>query len=163
MKRAGIMLLLCGVFLQVDAQQINAYMAADIKAYAHSPDTVYVINFWATWCQPCVQELPIFNELHRKFANSPVKILMVSLDFKDSYPYKLQGFLKRKPLLPDVVWLAETDPNSYIPKIEPSWEGSIPATLIIRPHKDKTFLEGQLNYRKLSAAVDKLLGNSLKK
>ena len=107
---------------QGNAQDIKALDADGIKKYTSSPDTVYIINFWATWCAPCVQELGEFNDLDRRFAGKPVKILMVSLDFKDAYPYKLQGFLKRKKLTPEVAWLSETDPNIFIPKIEEAWE-----------------------------------------
>ncbi|NDC40790.1 MAG: TlpA family protein disulfide reductase [Chitinophagia bacterium] len=143
----------------VAAQDIKAVTAAAIKAGAQSVDTVYVVNFWATWCQPCVQELPAFNELYQKYGTQPVRILLVSLDFKADYPYKLQGFVQRKHLLPEVAWLSETDPNVFIPVIDESWQGSIPATLVIRPGKGRKFMEGQLNYRALSKAVDALLGN----
>ena len=45
-------------------------------------DTVYVINFWATWCGPCVEEMPYFEQLHARMAEKPVKVLLVSMDFK---------------------------------------------------------------------------------
>lgn len=122
-----------------------------------SEDTVYVFNFWATWCAPCVQELYVFDDLAEQYAGKPVKILMVSLDFRDTYPYKLQGFVKRKHMVPTVAWLNETDPNIFIPRIEESWEGSIPATLVIRPGTGRKFTEGQITYQQLTGIVNRML------
>ena len=140
--------------LQISAQQIPAYNSDKIMQSASSGDTVYVINFWATWCVPCVQELPEFNALKARYAKKPVKILLVSLDFKENYPYKLEGFIKRKNITPDVAWLSETDPNIFIPKIDESWQGSIPATLIIQPGRFRKFIEGETTVGEVSGIID---------
>lgn len=136
--------------------QLAALTADKIMARASSKDTVYIINFWATWCAPCVQELPEFDELYKIFADKPVKILMVSLDFKDAYPYKLEGFVQRKKMKPEVVWLSDTNPNTFIPKIDENWQGSIPATLIIRPGGERKFIEGQTTAAQVSILASKL-------
>src|SRR3954463_6116826 len=115
------LLLLLAVFTtshSSNAQNIPAYSADDIIAHTSATDTVYIINFWATWCVPCVQELPEFNALYNRYSGKPVKILMVSLDFKEDYPGKLALFLERKKLKPAVAWLSDTDPNVFIPKID---------------------------------------------
>jgi thiol-disulfide isomerase/thioredoxin len=145
-------------FCSATAQQIPAYSAEDIIRHTSGKDTVYIINFWATWCAPCVHELPEFNKLQGYYAGKPVKILMVSLDFKEDYPNKLAGFLRRIKLEPEVVWLSESDPNTFIPKIDNSWQGSIPATLIVQPGKGfKQFLEGIITEKKIRKIVDPLL------
>jgi thiol-disulfide isomerase/thioredoxin len=140
------------------AQNIPAYSAEEIIAHTSAKDTVYIVNFWATWCVPCVQELPEFNALYERYSGMPVKILMVSLDFKEDYPYKLARFLERKKLKPNVAWLSDTDPNVFIPKIDNSWEGSIPATVVVAPGKGyKKFIEGSVTERQISSIVDKIL------
>ncbi len=155
MKRSVFILAILSFFaIQGSAQQIRAVTAADVMSRASSGDTVYIINFWATWCVPCVQELPEFNELFDRYKDKPVKIIMVSLDFKDSYPYKLDGFLRKKRVSPEVVWLMDTDPNVFIPKIEESWQGSIPATLIIQPGRYRKFIEGQVSAGQIIGLVD---------
>lgn len=136
------------------AQRIDAVKAADINKWASSGDTVYIINFWATWCIPCVQELPEFNTLYQRYSGKPVKMLMVSLDFKEDFPGKLQMFAQRKRMQPLVVWLSETDPDKFIPEIESSWQGSIPATLIIKPGKLRKFIEGQTSAEEVGKIVD---------
>jgi thiol-disulfide isomerase/thioredoxin len=152
----SIGLLLCS--LSLHAQNIPAWSASDIISHSSSKDTLYIINFWATWCAPCVQELPEFNKLAEYYAGKPVKIIMVSLDFKEDYPARLALFLHRKPLTPQVVWLSETDPNTFIPKIDAGWQGSIPATVVVHPGRQfKQFIEGVINEKKIKKIADPLL------
>ena len=56
-------------------------------------DTTYVINFWATWCKPCIKELPHFEALEKKFSGSKIKVILVSLDFKRQYDSTLMPYL----------------------------------------------------------------------
>ena len=138
--------------------QIPAYSADDIVHRASSKDTLYIINFWATWCAPCVGELPEFNALQSRYANMPVKVLLVSLDFKGDNTFKLARFLELKKIKPEVVWLSDTDPNVFIPKIDNSWEGSIPATVIVQPGKQfKKFIEGTITEKQISKIADNIL------
>jgi thiol-disulfide isomerase/thioredoxin len=140
------------------AQNIPAYSAEGIIHYTSSPDTLYIINFWATWCVPCVGELSEFDALKARYANAPVKVLLVSLDFKEDYPVKLARFIERKKMTPEVVWLSDTDPNVFIPKIDNSWQGSIPATVIVQPGKHfKKFIEGTITERQVRKIVDGVL------
>ncbi len=140
------------------AQQIPAYNAEDIITHTSSKDTVYIINFWATWCSPCVHELPEFNKLYDYYKGKPVKILLISLDFKEDYPAKLASFIQRRGLEPDVAWLSDTDPNTFIPKVDNSWQGTIPATLIVQPGKHfKKFMEGTITEKKIRKIVSPLL------
>ncbi len=152
----SFVLLLCTGFLS--RAQIAHYSAEDIVRRCSSKDTVYIVNFWATWCAPCVGELPEFNRIKDKYADKAVKVLLVSLDFPADNSYKLEGFLKRKNVTPEVVWLSDTNPNVFIPKIDNSWGGSIPATVIVQSGKQfKKFIEGTVTEREVSAIVKKLL------
>jgi thiol-disulfide isomerase/thioredoxin len=158
MKRLFLILALLSSQLCASAQQIPAWSADELIRQTSSKDTLYIINFWATWCAPCVAELPQFNALHERYANTAVKIVMVSLDFKEDYPYKLGRFLERKQLSPRVVWLTDTNPNVFIPKIDNSWEGSIPATIIVHPGKGlRKFIEGPVTDQQVSRIVNKML------
>ena len=61
-------------------------------------DKVHVVNFWATWCAPCVKELPYFEKINKVYKAKGVELLLVSLDFPRKYETKLKPFLKERQL-----------------------------------------------------------------
>ena len=116
-------------------------------------DTTYVINFWATWCAPCVKELPYFEDLNQEYSEEAVKVLLVSLDFENQIEKKLVPFLKEKQLESEVVVLVDSDANRWISAIHDEWSGVIPATLIYN-NKNKKFIEGEFSsYAELKSMV----------
>lgn len=141
-----------------NAQQISIYKAEDLVKRISNPDTFYVVNFWATWCAPCVKELPEFDKLHSTFEGKPVKILLVSLDFKEGYPKKIQSLVKKKNLQHEVVWFNETNANEFIPKINNEWQGSIPATLLSYKKMEYIkFIESSIQASQLEVLIGKQL------
>lgn len=143
------------------SQDVPAYKAQDLQQRLSNPDTLYVVNFWATWCGPCVKELPEFNKLYEDNIDKPVKFIMVSLDFKEDYQRKLPPFIKKKKMKQEVVWLNETNANDFIPKIEPTWQGSIPATLILYGKNEyRNFFEGTIVAEQIQTLIDKQLSRS---
>lgn len=116
-----------------DSLQVEILNYDQLKPLLHlSNDTTYVIHFWATWCAPCVKELPYFVALDSVHRSSPFKLLLVSLDFKKDYFAKLQPFVESRGLQEYVVVLEDKRSNFWIDDIDPSWSGAIPATLVYR-------------------------------
>jgi thiol-disulfide isomerase/thioredoxin len=137
------------------AQAPQAYNADMLMNRVAHSDTTYIINFWATWCIPCVKELPEFNSLETRYRAQPVKVLLVSLDFTDSYPNKLQQFVSDKQLEPEVIWLNETNANKFIPKIDNRWSGALPATLIVFKNKKRThFIEDSITEEQIVSILN---------
>ncbi len=116
-------------------------------------DTVYVINFWATWCKPCVKELPDFEKLNAEYKNQKVKVILVSLDFPNQHEQLLVPFVEENRLRSGIIHLTDVDANKWINKVDPGWSGAIPATLVYKG-KNREFHEAQLNYEKLKSIVE---------
>lgn len=111
-------------------------------------DTTYVINFWATWCVPCVEELPHFEKLNKKYASQKFKMILVSLDFPNMVESRVIPFVTKKNLKAEVVLLNDPNANEWIEKVSKEWSGAIPATVIYRNSEwhffEKSFTEASL-------------------
>ena len=116
-----------------------------------SVDKTYVINFWATWCAPCVKELPYFEEVNNQSKDRNIEVILVSLDFPSQIESKLQPYLKKNKIKSKVILLDDSKMNTWVPKVSEQWDGGIPATLIVNSHnynfypkpfkKDELFFE----------------------
>lgn len=116
-------------------------------------DTIYIINFWATWCKPCIKEMPDFERINNDYRKEKVKVYLVSLDFPDKHEELLIPFLKEHKIKSEVVHLTDTDVNTWIDKVSPFWSGAIPATIIYKG-TSKEFYEKTLNYDELKKIVE---------
>lgn len=126
------------------SQTVSAtYKIQDLLKRTAAKDTVYVLNFWATWCKPCVQELPAFDSLTTLNKESNTKVLLVCLDFSEELQTKVIPFLKKKNIQSECVLLDEVNGNDYINKISESWTGAIPATCFQSGSK-KVFVEKKM-------------------
>lgn len=137
--------------------ELEIYDYAGFEKFLNKKDDkIYVINFWATWCAPCIKELPYFEKLNAEYSNKNVEVILVSLDFPHLYEKKLKPFIKKKQLKSKVIALDDADMNSWIPKIDKSWSGSIPATVIYK-NDERKFFEQSFNYEELEKEVNKFL------
>jgi thiol-disulfide isomerase/thioredoxin len=118
----------------------------------HNTDTVYVINFWATWCAPCRNELPLFEKIYTDFSDQKVKVLLVSLDFPKQAEKSLGSFISSNKITAPVILLNEPDANAWIDKVDPSWSGALPATLIYKK-SNRRFFEKELTYDDISNSI----------
>jgi len=122
----------------------------------HQNDTTYLINFWATWCTPCVEELPAINRLAENYSGDRLRILLVSLDFPSQLESRLVPFIEKYAIRPEVLVLDDPDFNSWINKVSPEWSGAIPATLVYRGN-DRSFYEKSFTYSELEKIVKQKL------
>ena len=168
MKKFGIVILCCLVAsckkvskdvktVGLDTVSISTFNYEQLSSFL-TPDetTTYVINFWATWCAPCVKELPAFERLHKKYTSKQVKVVLVSLDFPNQVQTKLLPFIEKNQLQSEVVLLDDDEQDVWIPKISEQWSGAIPATLIFNSKKRK-FYERSFEYESLETEVNKFL------
>ena len=116
-------------------------------------DTVYIINFWATWCGPCVAELPYFEQAAKTYADKKINILLINLDFI-SEEAKVAAFIKKKNLQNKVYQLNASDPNKWIDQIDTNWDGAIPVTVFYQSGKKVLFHEGEINQAELNEKIN---------
>ncbi len=119
-------------------------------------DSVYVINFWATWCAPCVREIPAFEQLHATYADSGVKVLLVSLDTPAQVENRVIPFIERMDIQSQVLLLDDPISNRWIPLVSEEWSGAIPAT-VIYSRDFRGFYEREFKFEELEAIVKPLI------
>lgn len=146
------------------AQEIQVIKFPELqKMIGEKDEGIKVINFWATWCKPCVEELGYFEELTEQYAGEKVQVILVSFDFVEDLETRVARFVQKKQLKSKVVLLDETDYDSFINKISPEWSGAIPATLFVNTDTGKKeFYEKQFKKGELQTAVQSFMKNQTK-
>ena len=158
MKKVLITLFLCIIVTQLFSQQTNNQdpFKGIIKFEAYEnliykkDNILYVVNFWASWCAPCVEELPDFMEINQQFRHrNDFKMVLISLDNKSDLESLVRPFLKEQNITSDVYLLDDIKRMNYwMPKVDRNWKGSIPATVFYKNGKKLQFIEAQLQDRK---------------
>jgi len=143
MPRTFQMVLLFFIGLQTVNSQVmqvfEKFEDLEKKVFKNN-DTTYVINFWATWCKPCVKELPYFESFNTSIGDQKIKVILVSLDFKNQIKSHLEPFIKKNKYSSEVILLTDNKYNTWLDKVDAEWSGSIPATLLLSGEK-KLFAE----------------------
>jgi thiol-disulfide isomerase/thioredoxin len=159
-KRKNNFLLLFSFIAFVSlAQKPAVYKINDLLKRIHNKsDTIYIVNFWATWCKPCIQELPDFESFNRQNKPALVKIILVSMDFKEELEKKLVPFLEKNNYSSEVILLDEINGENFINKINKKWSGAIPATYFTYKNKKKEELfEKKVNLDLLNSTMNSFI------
>jgi thiol-disulfide isomerase/thioredoxin len=151
-------LLVCSVAF---GQEIKKIKITDLEKTIAESKTPLIVNFWATFCKPCVEEIPYFQQEVKKQEKDSVKLLLVSLDLEEFYPAKIKTFATKQKFTAPIQWLDEYNADYFCPKVDPKWSGAIPATLFINNKTGyRKFFEEQLSHTKLQKEIDAMLGKN---
>jgi len=123
------------------------------KMMAEPSSKIKVYNFWATWCAPCVKEMPYFENVQAE--DPSIELIFISMD-DGRKPERVTNFIERRGVKSPVYLLNDVDYNKWIDKVDPSWSGAIPATLFIKLNGSKYFHEGEVNENELKSIIQKL-------
>lgn len=138
-------------------QEISVVDFTELEPLLHKKnDTIYLINFWATWCVPCIKELPVIEKLAEKYHSEKFKILLVSLDMPKQLNSRLIPFIQKHQIKSKVVLLNDPDFNRWIDKVDPDWSGAIPASLIYSA-THRSFYEQSFEFQELENIVKPLI------
>jgi len=143
------------VKLQKKSNQVPIISLKQLEKITQQEATLYIINFWATWCKPCVEELPYFEKINEKYKNKGVQTILVSLDFKEDLKEKVLPFIFENQLKSEVYLLDVEKQKGWIDQVNSGWSGAIPATIIQSKYIKNTFFkEGELSLNELEDLVE---------
>src|SRR5579871_4360253 len=136
MKRIFSVLIIGILLSSAKAQEIKKMKIDELENYIAHCDHPLIVNFWATFCGPCMREMPYFQSITEKYKDKNVELILVSLDLPSYYPAKISSFAKEKNISSTIIWLDETNADYFCPKIDKKWSGGIPSTLFINNKKN---------------------------
>lgn len=120
-------------------------------------DTTYLVNFWATWCKPCLEELPLLQQLAEESSDAPLRVILVSLDTEPGAIDRIPGYLQNRGIdLPTVVLTDER--SSWKRELDEKWDGSLPTTFVYRNDLRYIYRRPFRTLLDVAAAVEPLLG-----
>lgn len=154
MKSLKLIALLALLPALLAAQNVRSIDSGDLaNLLENKNDTVYVVNFWATWCSPCIAEIGYFEEIHLARMDEKVKVLLVNLDFPNQVERRVIPFLKERMITAAVFNMTDLDYNSWIPGVDKDWSGAIPATLVYGKEM-RLFISRETTREELEGMID---------
>jgi len=158
MKRIISLLFVVLTLTVAKAQDIPKWKLDDLKAAIKNADKPTIFNFWATFCKPCVEEIPYFQQLAKKYDSAGVKLVLVSLDMPELYPKQIRSFANKHKFTAPVTYLDETNADLFCPAVDEKWSGAIPASLFVNNKTGyRKFFEEQLSKEKLEKEIQSLI------
>ena len=158
MKKSLVtLMLLAGVTFTIQAQNFKKIKLTDLEKLVSPKNdgTIYVVNFWATWCRPCIKELPYFERLQKKYADKKVKVILVAVEDAEK---KVTIYIKKKKIKTQVYLLTDAKVDDWVPKVNKDWDGAIPVTLFLNGATQKRdFHMGALTEAELNKKVESIL------
>lgn len=139
--------------LEVDVAGLKKLLARDAKN--RRP---LLVNFWATWCEPCRAEFPDLVKIDADYRRRGLDFIAVSIDDPTEIKTTVPQFLKEMRAAMPAYLLNTKEPEAAIQFVDPNWSGSLPATFLYDAQGKVVFRHlGRIKPVELRAAIDKVL------
>ena len=124
------------------------------RAIAAQKGHVVLVNFWATWCGPCVAEFPAIVKAGRQYRAQGLSVIAVSADSAKDLHTKVEPFLAKQGATFPSYLEKSADPEDFINALDPTWQGDLPRTFIYdREGRRVKTLTGEQTAQSLAAAI----------
>jgi len=135
--------------------------ASDLQTLtANASDKLRLVNFWATWCGPCIVEFPELVGINRMYRNRSFEFISVSADDPDQREDVL-AFLKKQQSSNRNVHFDSLDRDALVDSADPKWSGALPHTILIKPGGKVIYRKtGEINALKLKRVIVDYLGRT---
>ena len=155
MRRILIIPVIYFIGIGVNAQEIKKIKITDLEKTIKESKEPMIISFWATYCVPCLKEIPYFQE---KAKSQKISLLLVSVDLEEAYPKQISATAKKLKFTAPIQWLAETDADYFCPKVDSSWSGGLPSTLFINNSTGfRKFIEDEISKQEFAKQIQAML------
>jgi len=162
MRKIILLIVLSGFSVIGMGQSLKKMKIGEVDAYIKKSKHPVVVSFWATWCAPCVEEIPWLQEAVQNHKADSVELILISLDYANFYPKKINEFVKEKKFKATFWWLNETNADLFCPVIDAKWDGSIPVTLLVNNKTGyRKFMNRQITDRQVEPEIQKMLAMPL--
>src|SRR5262249_41406028 len=140
---------------------VEAIDTLDLKNLISKPrDKPLLVNFWATFCDPCRDEFPDLVKVDRDFRPKSLDFVTVSLDDESDIKTTVPQFLAQMKATMPAYLLAVRDPEPAINAVDPKWQGDLPATFLYNSKGEVVFKAfGRVNTAALREAIERLVKN----
>jgi thiol-disulfide isomerase/thioredoxin len=130
----------------------------DLQSYIAASDHPLIVNFWATFCIPCVKEIPYFQSTVERYKDKGLELVLVSLDRPASYPARIADFVQKQGYTAKILWLNETNANYFCPVVDARWSGGIPSSLFINNKTHyRRFFDRQLTEPQVDLEIKEMI------
>lgn len=127
---------------------------------ANEKGNVVLVNLWATWCKPCVHEMPLLEKLHQNYKGKGLKVVTLSIDEVSKADSLVIPFWEEMNFSMDNYLIAHQDPGAFVNEIDPLWIGLLPTSFIFNSDGEKIeTITGSMNYKGFERKVLKILNN----
>ena len=119
-----------------------------------------LVNYWATWCDPCREEFPDLVKIDRQFRSQGLDFIAITLDDLAELKTGVPKFLRQMKARMPVYLLNVSDPEPAINSVDRNWTGALPATFLYNSKGEIVFKQfGRVNTDQLRAEIEKLVGS----